>query len=111
MFLPPIRTSPSLGSRNDLALAGIEKPRHGPQNRRLATAGRPEKAEELAFLDAQVCVVDRGEIAEADRYVVEFDISAHLSLAPLLGYLPSALSPGPPRSGEDRGQTTGIAVF
>ena len=57
MSLPPIRIRPSLGA---------QKAGDGAQDRGLAAAGRPEKAEEFAAIDTDIGVAHRHEIAKSD---------------------------------------------
>ncbi len=54
-------------------LGGRQEPGQHLHRRGLAAAVRAEKAEDLAALDRQGDVVDRGEVAEATRQAVGFD--------------------------------------
>ncbi len=51
--------------QQDTAGAGLLEARDQPQQRRLAAAGRSEQREELALIDVERKMIDRGEAAEA----------------------------------------------
>ena len=66
-----------LAADPDRAFGRIEEARNRAQDRGLAAAGRPQEGEELAALDLQRRILDRGEIAKPDGDAIKFDVGAH----------------------------------
>src|SRR6185369_6729402 len=62
-----------LAADPNAAFGGVEEAGDGAQDRSLAAAGWTEEREELPALDVEGCVLDRREIAEADRHMVKLD--------------------------------------
>ena len=67
------RSARSTPSRKMLPPSGRSKPAIIRKQRRLAAAGRAEQREELAGFDRQADAVDRGEVAEPARHVLDFE--------------------------------------
>src|SRR3546814_764319 len=65
------------------ALGGLEEAGDGAQDRRLAAARGAEEAEELAVFDLEICVLNRRELAEANRDVIELYVGAHIRSVPI----------------------------
>ena len=65
---------------DDAALRRLDEAGQRPERRGLAAAGGAKEGEELALLDVDVDVVQRGEIAELDDDVIELDHGAWLLL-------------------------------
>src|SRR3546814_9980075 len=65
------------------SLRGLEEAGDGAQDRRLAAARGAEEAEELAVFDLEICVLNRRELAEANRDVIELYVGAHIRSVPI----------------------------
>ena len=81
-----------LAADSDLALGGIEESGYGPQNGSFAAARWPQEAEEFAFFNRQMGVLDRGEITEANGDMIELDIRTHIGPSNMLRLVPSLVA-------------------
>ena len=63
-----------------------------PQGRRLAAAGRADHREELPGGHLQVDAVDRGDLAELLRQLLELDLSLHQTSTPAMAAASSLLA-------------------
>ena len=69
----PIATHGRHAKNPELAGAGLEQPKHGPQQRRFACTVSAENADEFAGPNGRACLRNNGASAPRKRNIVEFN--------------------------------------